>query len=146
MNQFTKKKLALEKVRELIAKNKKQLELLKELEQSIINKLPGGQFMKPLLLVCLALFFVGCSSDPILHETTTMDRELALKIADRAPVIVTPAAPAPIINISYNGSAPSGAPSLPLDLEDTRTNCMNSPVYTMQGQFSHYVKRCFGGQ
>lgn len=86
------------------------------------------------LLILAALFLSACA-----HETTTMDRELALKLADKSPVIVQSAPTA--VNIYNGGGGFHTAQTAPVD---DREQCMNSPVYTMTGQFSHYVKQCFG--
>lgn len=91
--------------------------------------------MKKLILALSALNLIGCG-----HATTEMDRELALKLADQAPVVVA-SQPAPTINIYNGGQTQAPQQAAPVD---NRQNCMESPVYNMQGQFTHYKKRCFG--
>lgn len=95
--------------------------------------------MKSLIILALAALLSACA-----HETTTMDRELALKLVDRSPTTVVQSAP-PVINVYAGGQspAPQGL-TLPDGSPDDRKNCINDPVYTIQGKLSHYVKSCFG--
>ena len=116
--------------------------------------------MKRISIAVLALALTACASDPVApvtHETTTMDRELALKLADRPTVIVAPAAPAPVVNVNnYNGGTQAVAshgpwekfqPQEPADDgEDTRTQCIESPVYSTGGVLLRTQRRCFGGR
>lgn len=54
-----------------------------------------------ILMVALAMSAVGCATK---YPVTQIDRELALKLADKAPVIVT--TPPPVINVNnYNGGS-----------------------------------------
>lgn len=107
--------------------------------------------MKTLLVLCF-LSLGACA-----HETTTMDRELALKLADRPQVIVA-SSPAPIVNVNIGSNGSSGGsggsggisaapmtyiPEAPL--EDTRTNCMESPIYNSSGKLLRMQRHCFGG-
>ena len=101
--------------------------------------------MKTLTLIALALTLSACG-----HATTTLDRELALKLADKTPVVLTQAAPTINVN-NYNGNAAPQSVQQDKYAEayangtDTRTNCMLSPVY-VNGAFSHNVRNCMGGQ
>lgn len=104
--------------------------------------------MKRILLAAMvAAMFQGCASEPATHETTTMDRELALKLADRQPVIVAPAAPAPVVNVNnYNGGTHGPWEKYqPTAQAGEPTQCVNSPNYDINGALSGYTKRCFGG-
>lgn len=89
--------------------------------------------MKHLFLL-LAIGLTACG-----HEMTKMDRELALKLADRQPVVIA-AAPAPVINI-YNGQTTTS----PQSAIDDRKTCNQSPVYDIQGHQTGVEKHCFGG-
>lgn len=60
---------------------------------------------------------------------------------------------APIININTSGHGGGeksehgdDPPKQASADEDTRSNCVNSPVYTVNGTFLKFVKNCFGGQ
>lgn len=67
--------------------------------------------MKKLTLIAMAILLSACA-----HEKTTMDRELALKLADR-PQVILANNPAPVVNVnnyiggqqrqSYDQSAPA---------------------------------------
>lgn len=103
--------------------------------------------MKQLLVLVTGLFLSACA-----HETTTMDRELALKLADRPAVHVIQAAPAaaPIVNVNINGGGGQSThlasqPVIEAPLEDTRTNCMESPIYNSAGGLVRMQRHCFGG-
>ena len=104
-------------------------------------------------LAILAMLFLSACA----HDRTEMDRELALKLADKTPVIVTASAPAPVVNIfnggqqtqnhaaqSSQGYPPSMATN-PDGSQDERKGCRTAPVFTVMGQLDHYEKHCFGG-
>lgn len=108
------------------------------------------------LTAILALWLIGCG-----HATTKMDRELALKLADKSPVIVT--APAPVINVNnYNGGQSSQPTVQQRDISSgdfeavdrsavdatgrAQENCVNSPVYNSAGDLVNTVRRCFGAR
>jgi hypothetical protein len=113
------------------------------------------------LLTCVSLFLVGCG-----HATTKMDRELALKLADRPQVHVVNPAPTTVnVNINSQDSRDellSRAQEIqrqrlesadetmsPEQLEQAQlaqTNCTEVPVYTFSGALVRYVRRCFGGK
>ena len=107
--------------------------------------------MKALTLITLALTLTACG-----HATTTLDRELALKLADKSPIIVS--TPAPIINVNnYNGQqSPNQQASQPMPASEPETfankngvpveslsNCVDSPVYSTSGVLERYVHHCF---
>jgi len=96
--------------------------------------------MKPIKLIILLLMLSACA-----HETTTLDRELALKLADR-PQVVMANNPAPIVNVNINSTLPNNS-NYPLqqDLAESNGNCMESPTYNIDGSFDKYVKQCFAG-
>jgi hypothetical protein len=96
--------------------------------------------MKTLILVAMALGLSACA-----HETTTIDRELALKLADR-PQVVVASSPAPIVNVNnYNGVAqqqqrePQQA-----DVPRYDQQCRQSPTFDIQGNQTGTEKHCFG--
>lgn len=88
------------------------------------------------VFIAMALSLAACA-----HETTTMDRELALKLADKTPVIVQSAPP--VINVNYNsGSAPQPQPIVN---DPSKEACNMSPDYDVNGNLKGYVKHCYGG-
>lgn len=108
--------------------------------------------MKTLTLILLALSMAACAS----HPTTEMDRELALKLADKTPVVVT--APAPVINVNnYNGGGQAGDYASNLSHDNIRPeaiaeaaaaqqNCSYIPQYDLNGQFLSTIRKCFGSK
>ena len=114
--------------------------------------------MKYVSLIALSLYLTACATT---HETTTLDRELALKLADR-PTVVMQASPPVVINVN-NGTSPQSqqAPTAPPAtstvseyatedgtrmIADDRTNCMNSPEYNINGVLTGYRRMCFGSK
>ena len=101
--------------------------------------------MKTLTLITLALTLTACG-----HATTTLDRELALKLADRPQVIVA-SSPAPIINVnnySGGGHTPTAAPyqaSQPF-VDDRTKNCTDTKQYDNDGQVIGTKRICFGAE
>lgn len=94
-----------------------------------------GGFMKWILVFGAASFLSACA-----HETTTMDRELALKLADREPVVIASAPPT--ININVNGGAVSTASAD----QENHNGCRSFPVYSARtGQIYKYEEHCYGG-
>lgn len=87
---------------------------------------------RTILVSTMALLMAACA-----HETTTMDRELALKIADKAPVIVQSAAP--VVNV-YNGGNFGHQQD-----QSSSVACNDSPVYGPGGVIMRYEKHCYGG-
>lgn len=65
------------------------------------------------------ILLVLCSA--CAHETTTMDRELALKLADR-PITVVQSAP-PVVNLNFNGGSSAERPT-----------CYQIPIYSLSGE------------
>ena len=111
--------------------------------------------MKHLTLIPIALFMIGCG-----HATTQMDRELALKLVERPQVEVMHPAPT-IVNVNVNHGQPQRQPAEQTEvagpwtkyqsqdaeeIADTRTNCMDSPVYNMQGKLVSHKRHCFGSR
>lgn len=95
--------------------------------------------------VALSIVLLGTLLSACAHETTTMDRELALKLADsKDPVIVQSAAPVVNVNIGQQSATGSFA-HMPDGSPDDRQNCRTYPVYTVNGQIDRYQKECFGG-
>lgn len=102
-------------------------------------------------LCALTIFLVGCG-----HAQTTMDRELALKLADKTPIVVT--APAPIINVNnYNGRTESRDELLARAQEIQRAklqerevtnehqeNCVMVPQSDINGNSLGSIRKCFG--
>jgi len=101
--------------------------------------------MKSLTLIALALTLSACATT---HEQTTLDRELALKLADRPTVI---AAAQPIINVnnySGGGHTPTAAPyqaSQPF-VDDRTKNCTDTKQYDNDGQVIGTKRICFGAE
>ncbi len=71
----------------------------------------------------LILILSACS-----HETTTMDRELALKLADR-PVTVISGQPS-IVNVNIGGRP------------EQVSSCYETPIYGISGEFLRNDKQC----
>lgn len=114
-----------------------------------------------ILVAVAALFLVGCG-----HAMTKMDRELALKLADKSPVIVQSAPP--IINVNnFNGSQQrqpmsessseysafnsennheNVRPEAVAEAYAAQQNCVNSPIYNWEGQLVRTVRKCFGAK
>jgi hypothetical protein len=90
--------------------------------------------MKHLLLIT----FLGLSA--CAHETTTLDRELALKLVDKAGRIEIVQSGTPVVSVNQPMAQLAATSE-----QDTRTNCINSPVYNVSGTFLHYVRQCVGG-
>jgi len=108
--------------------------------------------MKSLYALPIFLLLAACATT---YPTTEMDRELALKLADRPTVI---AAAQPIINVNnYNGQqSPNQQASQPMPASEPETfankngvpveslsNCVDSPVYSTSGVLERYVHHCF---
>lgn len=96
--------------------------------------------MKLSILIGLAALTSACA-----HETTTMDREMALILAKRGDMHVVQATP-PVINI-YNGglnAAGTAAPEPSAAVKETA--CVDSPVYSYEGKLLRYKQNCFGAQ
>jgi hypothetical protein len=126
--------------------------------------------------LCLALMSMNLIACATTHPTTEMDRELALKLADKTPVVVT--APAPVINVNnFNGGQKQETPAYATQQEVeeyaqyladqkaaqsgshesvdrdavnaqqlAQENCTESPVYNYAGQLVKTVRRCFGAR
>lgn len=89
--------------------------------------------MKALTLILIALNLTACG-----HAQTTMDREIALKLADRQIQVIQ--AQAPAINVN-NYIAPTQA-------RQPQTNqngqvCTTTPIYNLDGSFSYNDTQCF---
>ncbi len=85
-----------------------------------------------ILLSVLAITLAACA-----HETTTMDRELALKLADnRANVQVVQAAP-PVFNVNFNGGSSGESAS-------NSSSCRMVPTYDAVSNGTVYRRQCFG--
>jgi hypothetical protein len=83
------------------------------------------------------IMFLGLSA--CAHETTTMDRELALKLVDKAGRIEIVQTGTPIINVSQHQAY------TPPTEQDTRTSCIERPVYNVDGTVLKYSRQCVGG-
>lgn len=101
-----------------------------------------------ILVATLAALLSACA-----HETTTMDRELALKLVDsRNHVEVVQAAP-PVFNVSFNnqgGTQNAEAQHGPWEKYANQWQvdalaCHDSPVYGAGGVVMRVEKQCFGG-
>jgi len=95
--------------------------------------------MKQLLFIPIALWISACATT---HEVTTMDRELALKLADKTPVIAQTAPP--VINI-YNGSNQVSAPVAD-QANVSRAGCGEHPVYDVFGNLKGTERHCYGSE
>ena len=110
-------------------------------------------------MLTVILMAAGLSACASTHERTEMDRELALKLADKTPVVVT--APAPVVNVnnyaapqaSYQSTqAPSSDETVIRTAQELavmqagQENCTMSPQYDWQGNLIRTVRRCFGGK
>lgn len=92
-----------------------------------------------ILFLVAALSLTACG-----HEMTKLDRELALKLADR-PTVVASAQPV-IINVNNGASSPQAQDVKPFSAyQDDRQNCRQSPSYDVNGNITGYEKHCFGG-
>lgn len=94
--------------------------------------------MRQLLVIGLGLLMSACA-----HEQIQIDRELALKLADK-PAVQVVQAPPQTINVNVNtvptqASAPYRDGSV-----DDRKNCTTSPVYKVTGELDHLEKSCYG--
>lgn len=93
------------------------------------------------LIVILALGLSACA-----HETTQMDRELALKLVDKAGRVEIIHTGSPLVSVT-NASAPQASPSTAapaMALENTGENCIQSPVYSTSGVFLGTRPNCVG--
>lgn len=100
--------------------------------------------MKPVTAIILWWFggliiigLVGCA-----HETTTMDRELALELAKREPIVM--AAAAPIINVNVNGGGGQAATSEYETHVSSRNGCGVFPIYGANRVVIRYEEVCYG--
>lgn len=100
--------------------------------------------MKSILLLSF-LSLAACA-----HETTTMDRELALKLADKNVQIVQAAPPVININNYGGGGYQQSAPAVTTDHSqclsggDCGAGCTRSASYSTSGQLLGYKRVCFG--
>ena len=97
-------------------------------------------------LLVLSMVLSACA-----HETTTMDRELALKLADRPAVQVIQSAP-PVVNVNVtNNTGATHSSQRQDDNWDRAQNqvpnvaqvCKDVPNYDSNYQISGYTKQCF---
>lgn len=94
-----------------------------------------------ILIAMIALGAIGCA-----HERTEMDRELALKLADKTPVIVQ-SNPAPVVvNVGTQQSPSPQAveEGLVAPTEDQLVSkiCTTKPIYNIYGQFVRNATAC----
>lgn len=101
-----------------------------------------------IIVTVLALVLSACA-----HETTTMDRELALKLVDsRNKVEVVQSAP-PVFNVSFNnqgGTQNAEAQHGPWEKyanqgQSDSVACSDTPIYGPGGVLMRMEKRCYGG-
>lgn len=107
--------------------------------------------MKYVTALTLGLLLSACA-----HETTTMDRELALKLVDRPQVVVAAPSAPPVFNVSFNnqggssvGTKPKFDPTQPYEIGQpaiAQSPCRQSPVFDVNGNFERMEKHCFGSQ
>lgn len=91
-------------------------------------------------LVLSLLVLVGCG-----HATTELDRELALKLVDKAGRIEIVQTGDPIISVHANGGYPKVDATSPDGDDDTRTNCRMAKTWDTNGKFAGFEQHCFGG-
>jgi len=103
--------------------------------------------MKRILFVLATLALSACA-----HETTTLDRELALKLADRPPVMVQSAPPVVVnVNNGVAGASSNGAGLEPSrtgfyyadGTPDNRTDCAMTNSWGVDGRLQQ-IRQCFG--
>lgn len=106
--------------------------------------------MKRIIMGLTLVLLSGCA-----HETTQLDREALLKIIDNskaqpANIIVTPSAPAPIVNVTQNNNGQGLTPaeaeyqaSIPYAQQPATSVCKSFPTYDINGKFTHNDVRCY---
>lgn len=88
-----------------------------------------------LIIVIAALAMVACA-----HETTTMDRELALELARREPIVMAAAAPVINVNVGSNGQVSQEYETH----VSSRNGCGVFPVYGANRVVIRYEEVCYG--
>ena len=96
----------------------------------------------------ISVMALGVLLSACAHERTEMDRELALKLVDKAGRVEIIHTGSPMVSVTNTSgaTAPTYAPVATVERPLEEANCINSPVYNMNGQLLNYVKNCFGSK
>lgn len=96
----------------------------------------GGRMRQVLLAVIASIGLIGCA-----HERTEMDRELALRLVDKAGRIEIVQTGTPLLAVQQPQAAPAQEQGPPVYGESQ--TCINTPQYSLHGEYIYTAKKCW---